>query len=94
MAEELEGWRGSRPVRVGNGAWSQRQNDVYGELLAAAHRLRDRVGWEDDNQRRMLIALADLAAAAWAEPDHGIWEMRDEPRHHVYSKLMCWAAGR
>lgn len=87
----LEGWCGSRPVRVGNGAWNQRQNDVYGELIAAAHRLRDRIGWDDD-QRRMLIALADLAASVWTEPDHGIWEMRDEPRHHLYSKLMCWVA--
>lgn len=88
----LEGWRGSRPVRVGNAAWNQRQNDVYGELLAAAHRLRDQMAFDDEGQRRMLIALADLAGQVWNEPDHGIWEMRDEPRHHLYSKLMCWVA--
>jgi GH15 family glucan-1,4-alpha-glucosidase len=88
----LTGWRDSRPVRVGNGAWNQRQNDVYGELLAAAHKLRDGLPFEDPGLRRMLIALADLATHAWDEPDHGIWEMRDEPRHHLYSKLMCWVA--
>lgn len=88
----LEGWRNSSPVRVGNGAWDQRQNDVYGELLAAAHQLRDRISWGDESLRRMLIALADLAGVAWTEKDHGIWEMRDEPRHHLYSKLMCWVA--
>lgn len=88
----LEGWRGNGPVRVGNGAWNQRQNDVYGELLAAAHRLKDQVAFDDEGLRRMLIALADLAGQVWNEPDHGIWEMRGEPRHHLYSKLMCWVA--
>ncbi len=88
----LEGWSDSRPVRVGNAAWDQRQNDVYGELLSAAYQLRDRIVWDDDGQRRMLITLVDLAAVAWTEKDHGIWEMRDEPRHHLYSKLMCWVA--
>lgn len=77
---------------MGNGAWNQRQNDVYGELLAAAHRLRDRVRFDDDRQKRMLVMLADLAGRVWEEPDNGIWEMRDEPRHHLYSKLMCWVA--
>ncbi|CAN5791054.1 glycoside hydrolase family 15 protein [soil metagenome] len=88
----LEGWRNSRPVRVGNGAWNQRQNDVYGELLAAAHRLRHQIDWGDDSLRALLITLADLAGEVWQEPDQGIWEMRDEPRHHPYSKLMCWVA--
>ncbi len=88
----LEGWRDSRPVRVGNGAWDQRQNDVYGELLAAAYTLRDQIDWSDEALRALLITLADLASAVWEEPDQGIWEMRDEPRHHLYSKLMCWVA--
>lgn len=88
----LAGWRGSRPVRVGNAAWNQRQNDVYGELLAAAHKLHDQMELDDPGLRRMFIALADLAAQVWREPDHGIWEMRDDPRHHLYSKLMCWVA--
>ncbi|RCG22784.1 glycoside hydrolase family 15 protein [Sphaerisporangium album] len=88
----LRGWRGSRPVRVGNGAWLQTQIDVYGELLAAVHRLADQIGPLDRENRAFLVALADAAAAQWREPDHGIWEIRGEPRHYLYSKLMCWVA--
>ncbi|PTL75789.1 glycoside hydrolase family 15 protein [Vitiosangium sp. GDMCC 1.1324] len=92
MLPHLPGWRGSFPVRVGNGAWQQRQLDVYGELLGAAHRLREYLGGLDEAGREFLMALADTAADRWAEPDQGIWEMRDVPRHHLYSKLMCWVA--
>jgi GH15 family glucan-1,4-alpha-glucosidase len=88
----LSGWRGSRPVRVGNGAWSQRQLDVYGELLGAAHRLRSYLGPLDDSTKRFLRAVADAAADRWESVDHGIWEVRGEPRHFLYSKLMCWVA--
>ncbi|HEY3670062.1 MAG TPA: glycoside hydrolase family 15 protein [Acidimicrobiia bacterium] len=108
----LSGWRGSAPVRVGNGAWRQRQLDVYGELLSAVHRLSDRIfdpvrhqvgPMADPDQwsvapelapstTRFLVALADTAARRWQEPDQGIWEIRGEPRHFVYSKLMCWVA--
>jgi GH15 family glucan-1,4-alpha-glucosidase len=88
----LPGWRDSRPVRVGNGAWNQRQLDVYGELLAAAERLADQLGDLDDESRGFLVSVADLAARRWTEQDHGIWEVRDEPRDFLYSKLMCWVA--
>ena len=107
----LPGWRGSAPVRVGNGAWRQRQLDVYGEVLSAAHRLSDRlfdpvgrVGPQADpgkwdappelapSTRQFLAALADTAATRWQEKDQGIWEIRGEPRHFLYSKLMCWVA--
>jgi GH15 family glucan-1,4-alpha-glucosidase len=107
----LSGWRGSRPVRVGNGAWRQRQIDVYGELLSAVHRLSDRIfdpvgrvgplaeegRWDvapelAPSTRRFLASLADTAAARWREKDQGIWEVRGEPRHFVYSTLMCWVA--
>ena len=107
----LTGWRQSAPVRVGNGAWRQRQLDVYGELLGAVHRLSDRlfdpagrVGpsaspdrWGAPPKlapatRQFFIQLADTAAARWQEQDRGIWEVRGEPRHFVYSKLMCWVA--
>jgi alpha,alpha-trehalase len=88
----LEGWRGSRPVRVGNGAWNQQQVDVYGELLGAAHQLRDHLDDVDDATRRFLVACADAAATRWRERDQGIWEVRGEPRHFVYSKVMCWVA--
>jgi GH15 family glucan-1,4-alpha-glucosidase len=88
----LPGYRDSRPVRIGNGAWSQRQIDVYGELMGAAHRLRDQLGDMDDQTRGFLVDVADTAAARWQEKDQGIWEVRDEPRDFLYSKLMCWAA--
>jgi GH15 family glucan-1,4-alpha-glucosidase len=88
----LAGWRNSRPVRVGNGAWNQQQIDVYGELLDAAHRLADQITVMDDDLRGFLVALADSAARRWREPDQGIWEVRGEPRHFLYSKVMCWVA--
>jgi GH15 family glucan-1,4-alpha-glucosidase len=88
----LSGWRGSAPVRVGNGAWDQRQVDVYGELMSAAHRLRDQLGELDDDVRRFLVAVADAAAVHWKEQDQGIWEVRGGARHFLYSKLMCWVA--
>jgi alpha,alpha-trehalase len=88
----LAGWRGSRPVRVGNGAWQQRQLDVYGELLGAAQRLVDQLGDLDPVTRQFLTAAADTAAARWRQKDQGIWEIRGEPRDFLYSKLMCWVA--
>jgi len=89
---QLAGWRGSRPVRVGNGAWLQRQLDVYGELLGAAQRLVDQLGELDPATQRFLAAAADTAASRWPEKDQGIWEIRGEPRDFLYSKLMCWVA--
>jgi GH15 family glucan-1,4-alpha-glucosidase len=88
----LAGWRDSYPVRVGNGAWNQRQIDVYGELLDAVARLSDHVGRADDATLRFFVALADAAASRWRDQDQGIWEVRSEPRHFLYSKLMCWVA--
>jgi alpha,alpha-trehalase len=88
----LEGWRDSRPVRVGNGAWDQAQIDVYGELLGAAHRLADQIGSLDDQTRAFLVACADTAAERWREKDQGIWEVRGDPQHFLYSKVMCWVA--
>jgi GH15 family glucan-1,4-alpha-glucosidase len=88
----LRGWRGSAPVRVGNGAWSQQQIDVYGELLGAAYRLADQITTMDDDMRAFLVALADTAAQRWRDTDQGIWEVRGQPRHFLYSKVMCWVA--
>jgi GH15 family glucan-1,4-alpha-glucosidase len=88
----LEGWRNSRPVRVGNGAWDQRQLDVYGELLDAASKLKDQLGELDEPTKRFMIRVADAAASKWKEQDQGIWEVRGEPRDFLYSKLMCWVA--
>ena len=88
----LRGWRGSAPVRVGNGAWDQPQLDVYGELLDAAFLLRGQLGAPTPATQAFLIALADAAADQWQHPDNGIWEIRGEPRQYLFSKLMCWVA--
>jgi GH15 family glucan-1,4-alpha-glucosidase len=90
--DHLAGWRGSAPVRIGNGAWRQRQLDVYGELLDAAHRLPEQLERLGSVSRTFLADLADAAAARWREPDQGVWEVRGPPRHFLYSKLMCWVA--
>jgi GH15 family glucan-1,4-alpha-glucosidase len=88
----LPGWKDSRPVRVGNAAWNQRQIDVYGELLDAADQLSEHIDTIDEDTRRFLIACAEAAASSWTEKDRGIWEVRGDPRHFVYSKVMCWVA--
>jgi alpha,alpha-trehalase len=88
----LPGWRDSRPVRVGNGAWDQQQIDVYGELLGAARRLAGHLSDIDGDTKRFLVACADAAATHWVEKDQGIWEIRGDPQHFLYSKVMCWVA--
>ncbi|HET8623837.1 MAG TPA: glycoside hydrolase family 15 protein [Gemmatimonadales bacterium] len=88
----LSGWRDSRPVRIGNGAWNQRQLDVYGELLSAVDRLRTRIGAFSPATAGFLADVADTALRRWQQPDNGIWEIRGERRHFLHSKLMCWVA--
>lgn len=88
----LPGFGDSAPVRIGNGAWDQRQLDVLGEVLDAAHQLRDQLGALGGPVRQLLIGLADRAAANWQQPDAGMWEARDARRHYVSSKVMCWVA--
>jgi alpha,alpha-trehalase len=88
----LPGWRGSAPVRVGNGAWNQRQLDVYGEILNCVYRLSDTFTDLAPRTQSFFVDLADSAAMRWKERDQGIWEIRGAPRDFVYSKLMCWVA--
>src|SRR4051794_30263247 len=90
--DHLSGWRRSRPVRVGNGAWNQVQLDVYGELLTALHLYRDQLGELHPEIQRFVADLADAAARRWTECDAGMWEMRGEPQHHLSSKVLCWTA--
>ena len=90
--DHLPGWRASAPVRVGNGAWNQRQLDVYGELLDAAATLPEYLAELAPETRKFLADAADTAAARWRSADQGIWEVRGEPRHYLHSKLMCWVA--
>jgi GH15 family glucan-1,4-alpha-glucosidase len=88
----LKGWRDSRPVRVGNGAWGQTQLDVYGELLNSLYLYRERIGEFHPEIQRFVAELADAAADKWAAKGAGMWEMRGEPQHHVSSKMFCWVA--
>ncbi len=90
--EELTGYEGARPVRVGNAAYDQRQNDVYGAVLDSLL-LHTRRGQRLPRRLWPIVqAQADCATHVWREPDQGIWEARGAPRHYVSSKLMGWVA--
>ena len=91
--DHLSGWRGARPVRVGNGAWNQHQHDVWGMILDALdvqfHRGASQIVapvWEG------VAGFVDAALQHWHEPDQGIWEVRGDPKHFTASKVMCWVA--
>lgn len=88
----LEGYAGSRPVRIGNGAWDQLQLDAYGQVVVAAAAYAMHGGSLDMGEQRMLRGLGDAVCRLWRRPDAGIWEVRGDPRHYTHSKLMCWAA--
>jgi alpha,alpha-trehalase len=90
--DHLEGYRGSRPVRIGNGAASQFQLDVFGELLDTVWLYRQHGGNVDEIFWEFLTRVGGAVLDLWAEPDQGIWEIRGEPRHFVYSKVMAWVA--
>ena len=88
----LEGYRQSRPVRIGNRAASQSQLDVYGELLEMAWEWHASGHPTDADYWAFLVDVVEMVCARWQEPDHGIWEVRGTPQHYVHSKVMCWAA--
>ncbi len=88
----LAGHRGSRPVRIGNGARDQLQLDPYGALLDAAWQYHQLDGGLSAKAGRMLRGFVNTTCRLWREPDAGIWEIRAEPRHHTLSKAMCWVA--
>jgi GH15 family glucan-1,4-alpha-glucosidase len=90
--DHLSGYAGARPVRIGNGAYDQRQNDVFGAVLDSillhtrkSERLPQRL-WP------IVQTQAECASRVWQNPDQGIWEARGAPQHYVSSKLMCWVA--
>lgn len=88
----LEGYAGSRPVRIGNDAKDQLQLDVYGEVVLAAFEYLQRGGRLNKSEANFLIGLGNVVCKRWREPDEGIWESRGGRLHHTYSKAMCWAA--
>jgi alpha,alpha-trehalase len=89
---DLHGYRGARPVRVGNAAFDQRQHDMWGAVLDSVYlhtRNRDHL---DERVWPILVAQVEAALANWKEPDRGMWEVRGEPKHFTSSKVMCWVA--
>ena len=95
VAEEslgLSGYRGSRPVRIGNEAHEQRQLDIYGDYLQTAWLYQRAGGRIDADTGRRLAETADLVCRSWREPDSGIWEVRSARAHFTHSKMMCWVA--
>jgi GH15 family glucan-1,4-alpha-glucosidase len=88
----LEGYQGSKPVRIGNGAYDQLQLDIYGELLDSVY-LFDKYGapisydlWQK------LVPMLDWVSEHWEQPDQGIWEVRGKQQHFLYSRILCWVA--
>ena len=90
--DHLSGYENSRPVRIGNGAFDQRQNDVWGALLDSVYLHARALGEVSPENWELLLHQVEAAIAAWPEPDQGIWEARGEPKHYVSSKLMLWVA--
>ena len=93
--EHLDGYKGSRPVRVGNAAYTQKQNDIYGILMDVIHYQIDR--YPEDNERHeelwsIVKSIVWVVANNWQLADKGIWEFRHEDRHFTFSKLLCWVA--
>ncbi len=87
---DLPGYGASRPVRVGNAADGQVQLDVFGPVVDLVHCLLQRGEALSAEHWRLVEAMVLAVSRRWHEPDHGIWEIRKPPRHHVYSKVMCW----
>jgi len=91
--DHLSGWRASRPVRVGNGAWDQHQNDVWGMLLDAVDtHLRQGAAAIAAKTWEMLAGFVEAAITHQNDPDQGIWEIRGDPQHFTASKALCWVA--
>lgn len=92
LREDLSGYDGARPVRIGNGAFDQRQNDVFGAVLDAILLQAMRSRHLPPRLWPLVQSQAEAAVASWQKPDQGIWEARGEPQHYVSSKLMGWVA--
>ena len=92
MLDHLSGYDNARPVRIGNGAYNQRQHDVWGTMLDSIFlhaKSRDHL---PERRWPLIERLVEAAIEHWQEPDRGIWEVRGEPKHFTSSKVMCWVA--
>lgn len=92
IVHALGGYRGAQPVRIGNGAARQTQLDIFGELVEVSWRWHRHGHAPDDDYWLFLLDIINHVADHWQDPDHGIWEVREEHRHYVHSKVMCWSA--
>ncbi len=90
--DHLTGYEGARPVRSGNDAYEQRQNDVYGAVLDSIYLHQKEYGHNSPRLWPVIEDQARCAAAVWRQPDQGLWETRGESKHYVSSKVMCWVA--
>ena len=90
--DELTGYAGAKPVRIGNGAFDQRQNDVFGAVLDSVLLHTKHSGRMPRRLWPIVESQAECATGVWQNPDQGIWEARGKPQHYVSSKLMCWVA--
>ena len=88
----LRGYEGARPVRIGNGAYDQKQHDVWGNIVGLIGFQAVRMGRVPEGPWRVVKRVVEDMRAHWREPDRGIWEVRGEPKHFVSSKVMCWVA--
>jgi GH15 family glucan-1,4-alpha-glucosidase len=86
------GYRGSKPVRIGNAAYGQCQLDIYGQVIVAAERVASAGGRLDETEARMLRGLGRTVCEQWREPDSSMWEIRGPRRQYTHSKVMCWVA--
>ena len=90
--DHLKGYENSRPVRIGNAAAEHIQMDVFGEVILSIHSLQLLHGQIPDDAWELVHSLAETVMASWRRMDRGVWEVRGEQQHFVYSKVMCWAA--
>jgi GH15 family glucan-1,4-alpha-glucosidase len=90
--DHLTGYGGSRPVRVGNAAYTQEQFDIYGTLVDCVYQHTQSRDALSERSWRIVVGAVEAALSCWKEPDRGIWEVRGAPRHFTSSKVMCWVA--
>ena len=90
--DQLDGYKGSKPVRIGNDAHKQKQMDIYGELMETIYIFVKHGGDITYEYWKIIVQYVDFVMANWQQPDHSIWEVRGEKREFLFSRMMCWVA--